>query len=238
MHFAVVNVPFVEERRFLSFTQIYLAQEERLHETRSEMGENKMRNYAELKKEISPLVMEMKNGNMNVFDEVYAMTYGMFEEYGRNNLTDDAYLVQDAMQETYVTIMNKIDSLKDPASFIPWSITIFRNAVNMEFRKRKRLTLVDDRYTDEDHMALLEKMISKKDDQTTEDTITNNELLEEVFDAILNLSAAQKFALVAHVIDGMSIKDIAYMMDCPEGTVKSRINSARAKIKETVNYDA
>lgn len=197
-----------------------------------------MKNYSELKKTISPLVIEMKNGNMNVFDEIYAMTCGLFEEYGRNNLTDDAYLVQDAMQETYVTIMNKIDSLKDPASFIPWSITIFRNAVNTEFRKRKRITLVDERYTDEDHMALLEKMISKNDDQTTEAIITNNELMEAVFDAIMNLSAVQKFALVAHVIDGMGIKDIAYMMDCPEGTVKSRINSARAKIKETVGYNA
>ena len=95
-----------------------------------------MRN-AERNSELAHLVTELKNGNKSAFNEIYMLSAGPLERYGAIRLTNDQFMLQDALQDTFVSILEKIDQLKEPASFMAWAFTILRNKISSEYRKTK-----------------------------------------------------------------------------------------------------
>jgi len=189
---------------------------------------------AERNSQLAYMVTELKSGNESAFNEIYMLSAGSLERYGAAKLTNDQYMLQDSLQETFVTILEKIDQLKDPASFMAWAFTILRNKVISEYRKTKRIAVMDQQEGNDDCVSFLSFLANTDMDNMPEEKTVRDELVDEVGTVIRSLPPEQGFALMAHVYDGMKMSEIAHIMDCPEGTVKSRINKARKTIREHI----
>ena len=68
---------------------------------------------------IGNLVISAQSGSSEAFAELYATTYNHTYNYSMHYLRD-AYLAQDAVQETYISALKNINNIKDPSLFVAW----------------------------------------------------------------------------------------------------------------------
>lgn len=134
--------------------------------------------------------------------QFYAIAYAIL-----NNEVDTEDAVCSAIQKGY----EHLDQLKNPGKFKSWMITITRNEALQI--KRKRLNLPGD--------EKIEVMLEPIEDE-------HNELL----DVVQRLQEEYRIVIVLFYYDGLSIKDIAKILDIPVGTVKSRLNRGREMLKQ------
>jgi RNA polymerase sigma-70 factor, ECF subfamily len=134
-------------------------------------------------------------------------------------------------QEVFIRIFKSIKNFKEESSFSTWVYKITTNVCFDELRKQKNKNVI----------SLDEKIIFKegeaeyqlKDTALTPDAILEKKELEEVVaKAIATLSKEHRSVIVLRDIQGFCYEEIAQILKCPEGTVKSRINRARHELKE------
>jgi RNA polymerase sigma-70 factor (ECF subfamily) len=147
------------------------------------------------------------------------------------NPDDAAELTQD----TFVKIIESIDSFQGRSSFYTWA---FRIAVNLtlNFRKRKMspgFTSLDasDAQPDERSSALSMVLLDEKTPQPSE-IAENRELCEIVQKAIDTLDEEHRTIIVLRDIEGMNYEQIADVLVIELGTVKSRLSRARAALRQ------
>lgn len=140
---------------------------------------------------------------------------------------DDA---EDMTQEIMIKIFRSLGSFKGNSKFSTW---IYRVAVNTcldELKKkknRKHLSL-DAEISGDDG----ENQIEIKDDSPSPEKLAEqNELRDMVAAAVKLLSDEHRAVIVLRDIRGMSYSEIAGILGCSDGTVKSRISRARAQLK-------
>ena len=172
------------------------------------------------------LVKKVKAGDESAFTEIDEKTKKLVYVtcYGILNNEQDA---EDAMQETYITLYNKISSLDDEQSFLPW---LKKMAANKALDKRKSIKDEDsfddidgfgEDFEEDDNLENLpDALILEKDKRDTFYKILRKELSDVQFQTIL-----------LYYYDELSIADVAKTMDCSVDTIKSRLKSARVKIK-------
>ena len=180
------------------------------------------REYANLSKRI-------KAGDEAAFSEmyekssrlVYATCYGIL----RNN--EDAH---DAMQDTYVTVYRMIGKLQDDGKFLAWLKRIAATKALNIYRRRHGDVSYDDTIGNEEEITgddnlenLPDSLIMEQTKRDTLDRIMRN-----------SLSDVQYQTIFMFYYDEFPIELIAKLMDCPVGTVKTRLKSARVKIKEGI----
>lgn len=144
------------------------------------------------------------------------------------NNSEDAY---DAAQEVFIKVYKSIASFKGDSSFSTWIYRITKNVCLDEIRKRKKnkAISIDEEYENEE--GSMQKQIY--DDSPGPEEITERKIdKEQIYKAIELLSEQQKIVLVLRDIQGFSYEEIGKIIDCPEGTVKSRINRARKSLVE------
>ena len=151
---------------------------------------------------------------------IYAMTYGMLQ-----NHTD----AEDAVQNTFIHVYEKLYTLKDYNSFDSWLEKIAYNEALLLIRKRKKMTLFNDdleaKVTDQiqDELMLPEEIAERRD------------TAEKIRSIIAELPEAQRQTLVLFYYNNLKIKQIAEVMNCGENTVKSRLYYARRSIGKAVD---
>ncbi len=177
--------------------------------------------------EISKNVQAVLNGDKNAFDKLYGAT-SRAVYFTCLSLTRNETDAEDIMQEVYITAFEKLAALNDPEKFPVW---INRIAVNRcrNFLAKKNAhpeQSIDDEgsfgeLTDENILP--------------EEYVENKEKRRLIMDIMRSgLSDAQYQTVILFYFNDMSIAEIAEVMDCPEGTVKYRLNTARARIKRGV----
>ena len=142
---------------------------------------------------------------------------------------DDAY---DISQEVFIRVFKSIKKFKGQSSFSTWLYRITTNACLDELRKRKNnknIISIDQEIQLEDGEVFRQ---IEDDGPTPELVAERNELREIIKEAISKLSDEHKEVIVLRDIQGFSYDDIAEIIKCPQGTVKSRINRARRMLKE------
>lgn len=177
--------------------------------------------------EISKNVQAVLNGDKNAFDELYGAT-SRAVYFTCLSLTRNETDAEDIMQEVYITAFEKLAALNDPEKFPAW---INRIAVNRcrNFLAKKNAhpeQLIDD-----------EGSLGELTDENIlpEEYVENKEKRRLIMDIMRSgLSDAQYQTVILFYFNDMSIAEIAEVMDCPEGTVKYRLNTARARIKRGV----
>lgn len=174
---------------------------------------------------IAKLVNKSKKGNNKAFDELYKLSEKEIW-FTCLSLLKNETTAQDIMQDTYLTAFLKIKSLEDEEQFIGWIRKIAANKCKDYLRKKGEIPLDEEYYA---NTAVTDELM------IPEEYITNEEKRKKLL-ALMEeaLSYVQYHAVLMYYFDEMSIAEIAEIAEVSEGTIKSRLNSARAKMKTAI----
>lgn len=175
------------------------------------------------------LVQRAQNGDYTAYDElvrryqerVYATVYHMTSNH------EDA---GDLTQETFIKGFAALKSFKGDSSFYTW---VYRIAVNKTInfikqrKNRTHLSLNDMDFNAENHPDMVD-MVS---DKTPRRDAGLNELQEKLNDAMQKLSPMHRLVVTLHDVQGLPHEEIATIMDCNIGTVRSRLFYARQQLQ-------
>ena len=134
-------------------------------------------------------------------------------------------------QEVFIRVYRSLRNFKGESQFSTW---IYRIATNMcldELRRRKKRKIIS---LDEEIRMVDDGEVRRQieDDKPLPETIAEtNELKKMVKDALMSLPDEYRLVIVMRDIHGFSYSEIAKIIKCPEGTVKSRINRARKALR-------
>lgn len=175
--------------------------------------------------EVHELVKQTKSGDNKAFDKLYKLTEKEIW-YTCISFLRDETTAQDVMQDTYITAFLKINSLKKENQFKSWLNRIAVNKCKDYLKGKGEIQLSDE---------ILENEVVQDEVTIPEEYITNNAKREIILKLMEDtLSHAQYQTVFLFYFSEMSIPEIAEVMEVSEGTVKSRLNSSRAKIKTAV----
>ena len=143
--------------------------------------------------------------------------------------TSDIDSAQDLAQDTLLKVYINKDSYREIAKFSTWIYTIASNLAKTELRKLKRRKTysISDLSTDD-----REFVIHKSDEESfedIEDTSLSGSILEK---SLMNLDDEFKNIIILRDIQELSYDEISKILQIPLGTVKSRINRGRFKLKD------
>ncbi|MCB0599331.1 MAG: sigma-70 family RNA polymerase sigma factor [Lewinellaceae bacterium] len=157
----------------------------------------------------------------------FSLLYGRYSAkiYSKciSMLKDEA-LAQDATQEIFTKIFLNLSRFGEKSMFSTWVYSITYNYC-IDFLRRKKKQ--QDIFSDE-----MEKAAEPADEQTSEKELLEMEIsqLKTVLD---NIPAGDRAILLMKYQDGMSIKDIAEILDKTESAIKMKIKRAKAKAQQT-----
>ena len=138
----------------------------------------------------------------------------------------------DVSQETFIKAYRALPNFRGESAFYTW---LYRIAVNTA---KNHLTVQSRKITKSDYdvtdIEQIEGNMSLIEQTTPENLLHKDQLQETVLKTIENLPEDLKSAIMLREIDGLSYEDIANVMDCPVGTVRSRIFRAREMIDSKI----
>ena len=176
-------------------------------------------------KTIKELVLSAKNGNKKAFDKLYELTSNEVW-FTCVSLLKDEENAKDIMQETYITAFLKLDTLKDEEKFCGWLTAIATNKSKNKLKGKVEYQIDDEvliAETETDELMLPEEYINKAE---------KRKVLLQIMEDTLSFNQYQ--TVLMFYFDEMSISEIAQGLEISEGTVKSRLNSSRAKMKTAI----
>ena len=136
---------------------------------------------------------------------------------------------EDIMSDTMVTVVEKLNTLSEPAAYISWVNRITVNKCKNYLAKNKPIYLGDDEQETIEN-AELENF---NEEFLPEEFVLSNEKKSALMEVIKDKTTyAEMMSIIMFYYNGDSIKTIAAEMDCAEITVKTRLASARKKIKK------
>ena len=179
------------------------------------------------------LVARVKQGDVRAF-EMLVVKYQRRIERLIGRMVRDSDLVQDIAQETFIRAYRGLPQFRGDSAFYTW---LYRIAVNsakkaLSDMKRDPWVLESSRALNEDgdENSRVENELS--DGETPEGVLASKEIAAAVNSAIDALSEDLRQAITLREIEGLSYEEIAEVMNCPIGTVRSRIFRARDAIAQ------
>ncbi|MGI9277354.1 MAG: RNA polymerase sigma factor RpoE [Endozoicomonas sp.] len=177
------------------------------------------------------LVERVKKGDRNAFD-LLVIKYqhrilGLVGSY-----VNDFQEVQDVAQEAFIKAYRAIDKFRGESSFYTWLYRIAVNtAKNHLVSKGRKLPESDIDVHDAD---FLDTASSLRVVDTPERNLYRDEIQRIIHDVIRRLPDELRTAVMLREFDGLSYDEIANVMECPVGTVRSRIFRAREAIDREI----
>jgi RNA polymerase sigma-70 factor, ECF subfamily len=137
---------------------------------------------------------------------------------------------QDILQETYIRVWKHRHHYKTVAKFSTWVYTIAGNLSKTELRRRKIRRMVPIRTGGE---SPEDESIDVEDSgPATDELARRNEIRAMVNKEIEKLPDAYRAAVILRDLQNKSYEEIADILDVPIGTIKSRVNRGRARLKK------
>jgi len=176
------------------------------------------------------LVEQSKQGNNEAFEQlvklyqnkVFALCYQL-----TNNQSD----AQDLAQDAFIKAYKSLSGFRNEADFGTWIHRITVNLwINIKRRKKPEVSLDATITTDNGEMS----HDVPSNDETPDEKLERKEFNSLVKLALNNLSEEHRTVLILREMQGYNYDEIAQVMDCSLGTVKSRINRARQNLKEKI----
>jgi RNA polymerase sigma factor (sigma-70 family) len=180
------------------------------------------------------LVRQALDGQLEAYDElvrryqqrVYTTVYNMTANH------EDA---NDLVQDAFIRGYQALASFKGDSSFYTW---VYRIAINktlnfLKSRKNKTAMSLNDLDLNAENDPDLVALISEK---TPRRDAALNELQEKLNEALQKLSEPHRMVVVLHDVQGVSHEDIARLMDCNIGTVRSRLFYARQQLQSLLSH--
>ena len=173
----------------------------------------------------SILVADLCDGDMTALailvDRHKDLVYRVAMQITKNS--DDA---SDVLQDAFLKVYDSINAFRQESAFETW---LYRIVVNLSIdavKKRKR---------QQESMASLSEVSDVHQSQDIQQDPTRqaerNELQEWVTQAVNSLSIKHRSVVILHELEGLSHPQIADILDCSEGTVRSRLHYARKRLR-------
>ena len=188
--------------------------------------------------ETSSLVKRAVNGDADAFGTLVQKYESFVYNIAYNSIGngDDAY---DVSQEAFLKAYKAIKKFRGDCKFSTWlyKITVNASKDNLRGKSKRRAVSLSD-WTDEDEgneTSYLYKppdIIDESVGVNPEEALEHNEKIELVREAVASLSEDHRSIIVLRDIEGYSYEDISEMLNIEIGTVKSRLNRARASVKK------
>lgn len=178
------------------------------------------------------LVARVQRGDQRAF-EMLVVKYQRRIERLIARMIRDVDLVEDIAQETFIRAYRALPGFRGDSAFYTWLYRIAVNTAKKAMIGLKRDPLLTEAAMggggddDDDHLAVDRDLT---DGETPESTLASRQVAETVNAAVAALSEDLRQAITLREIEGLSYEEIAEMMNCPIGTVRSRIYRAREAI--------
>jgi RNA polymerase sigma-70 factor (ECF subfamily) len=175
------------------------------------------------------LVKRVQRGDKTAFDLlVLKYQHRIGAVIGR--FVHDYAECQDIAQESFIRAYRAIGNFRGDSQFYTWLYRIAVNtAKNHLVASKRRPPTSDVEADDAEHFAGAARM---HDHDTPEHELLREEIAREVSNTVAALPEELRQAITLREIEGLSYEEIAETMDCPIGTVRSRIFRAREAIAE------
>ena len=181
----------------------------------------------------APLVERVKRGDVKAF-EMLVVKYQRRIERLIGRMVRDVDLVPDIAQETFIRAYRAIPQFRGESQFYTWLYRIAVNTAKKALVGLKRDPIVTESARasrdDDDETSRVENELT--DGETPEAVLASKEIAAAVNAAIEALSDDLRQAITLREIEGLTYEEIAELMDCPIGTVRSRIVRAREAIAQ------
>ena len=181
----------------------------------------------------APLLERVKQGDVKAV-EMLVVKYQRRIERLIGRMVRDTDLVPDIAQETFIRAYRAIGQFRGESAFYTWLYRIAVNTAKKSLGGLKRDLLVTESSRasrdDDEETSRLENELT--DGETPEAVLASKEVAAAVNAAIDALSEDLRQAISLREIEGLSYEEIADLMDCPIGTVRSRIFRAREAIAQ------
>lgn len=174
------------------------------------------------------MVPLIENGNETAFNELYARYGQRLRHYFYRMLGQQRERADDFTQELFLKVIQKAASFDDKRKFSTWLYTIAANMCKNEYRRLSRtpvLTIVSER----EFQAVLSNIPEQIDQQLFD---------EQLQLAVQKLPIHHRQCFLLRYQEECSIKEISEILDCPLGTVKSRIHYCLKKLAEQLHIFA
>jgi len=175
---------------------------------------------------ISHLVEKIKKGDNKSFEKLYKLTerevWFTCISFLKNETT-----AQDIMQETYITAFLKIQSLKKSSQIRSWLNRIAVNKCKNYLKGKGEIQLDDEIF---ENQAIVDERISIPEEYISDKA--KREIILSIMQEVL--SDVQYQTVIMHYFNEMTVDEIAEVFECSRGTVLSRLNYSRAKMKTAI----
>ena len=162
------------------------------------------------------LVLNAQSGKVDAMDQLLRIWYPKFLAYSTRQLSDRE-AAKDVVQETLLVIARTISRLKDPVAFPRWAYQILHRRgvdyLRKAIRQRKR------------------EVQDPNMDSTPGTAAADNESVQSVYNALNHLGELSYNIIHLRYLHGLSVKEITRVCSIPEGTVKSRLHTARKQLR-------
>lgn len=174
-------------------------------------------------------------GDTRSFDRLYELTHQK-AYYVALKYMKDEHQAEDVLQEAYIKAFNNLNTLQNGNKFEPWLHKIVYTTAMDVYRKRKRQAERSINFTDYEGES--ETTVEFEDDREEfkpEEQIDYKETQKAVLGFMDELSSPQRMAMMLFYYEQYSLKEIADVMECSIGTVKSRLNKAKQLMRGMVD---
>jgi RNA polymerase sigma-70 factor (ECF subfamily) len=180
------------------------------------------------------LVEKVRLGDVKAF-EMLVVKYQRRIERLIGRMVRDVDLVPDIAQETFIRAYRAMPQFRGESAFYTWLYRIAVNTAKKALMELKRDPLVSESARassrdEDDETSRVENELS--DGETPDAVLASKQIAAAVNFAIEGLSEELRQAITLREIEGLSYEEIAEMMNCPIGTVRSRIFRAREAIAQ------
>jgi RNA polymerase sigma-70 factor, ECF subfamily len=163
------------------------------------------------------LALRCQTGDPKAFVDLIAVMERPLLYYA-TSLTGNQDAALDALQDVWLKVFRGIRRLKDPGSLKPWLYAITHGVAVDRIRNDYR--------RDKTEQAQLDDAFNIEEPSFDEENAT------AIRDALSRLGVKHREVLVLHFLQDLSILEIANVVGCSEGTVKSRIHYAKRQMKQ------
>ena len=174
------------------------------------------------------LVARVQAGDKQAFD-LLVLKYQRKIMRLLSRMIRDQAEVEDVAQEAFIKAYRALPQFRGDSAFYTWLYRIAINTARNWLSSNSRRPSTPSSYENEDGETFNE-MDNLTDNTTPESELASRQIAQTVNKAIEDLPEDLRTAIVLREIEGMSYEDIAQSMNCPIGTVRSRIFRAREAI--------
>jgi RNA polymerase sigma-70 factor (ECF subfamily) len=166
------------------------------------------------------LILRAKDGNKSALNSLFQLNYKMIFGFAIK-MTGNETLAQDITQETFLKAVLNIKKFNCNCKFSTWLIKISINLYKDYMKKNKNIEFKED-------------IIPTEHSESMEEMVMMNLQYKEAIEELKKMSYKKRTSFILKHYYGYSLEEISEIMECPQGTVKSRISNCVDSLRKVL----